>query len=94
MQLIEKVGSKGKYQKIVLLIFCLVWYVTGTILLGTGFIFLNPSFDCPGYGLLTDNCYDFVCSLNSDQWQDFVAADSSNFKSLANSFDQRFYCSD
>jgi hypothetical protein len=91
---VEKAGSKGKYQKILLVIFILIWYVTGSILLSTAFIYLNPTFDCAGYGLLTDDCYNYVCALSPDQWQDFIIADSNNFKSLANDFDQRFYCDD
>ena len=84
--LIEKVGSNGKYQKILLVIFALIWYVTGNLLLSTAFLYLNPSFDCSGSGLLTDSCYDYVCSLSPDQWEEYVAGDSNKFKSLANSF--------
>jgi hypothetical protein len=47
---VEKAGSKGKYQKILLVIFILIWYVTGCILLSAAFIYLNPTFDCSGYG--------------------------------------------
>jgi hypothetical protein len=85
--LVEKAGSDGKYQRIILVIFSLVLYVGGSILLGTAFIFRNPSFDCASYGLLTENCYNYVCALAPDQWQTFVAAESANFKSLANTFE-------
>lgn len=44
--LIEKVGAEGKYQIIVMLISSLAWFVTGILLLGTGFIYYNPAFDC------------------------------------------------
>jgi MFS family permease len=63
-------------------------------MLSTAFLFLNPQFDCPGNGVLSDNCYNNVCALSPDQWQNFIAADSDNFKSLANTFDDRFYCDD
>jgi len=67
-QLIEKVGANGKYQKILTVIFALIWYVTGIVLMSTAFLFLNPSFDCTGQGLLTDDCYDYVCSLPRSSW--------------------------
>jgi hypothetical protein len=63
LDLIGKVGGRGKYQYILTLIFMLSWYVTGVLLLSTSFIFLNPEFDCAAFGLLTNDCYDFVCSL-------------------------------
>jgi hypothetical protein len=39
--LIDRVGSKGKYQITLLIIFCGVWGVTGMALMGTPFYFLN-----------------------------------------------------
>lgn len=48
----EKVGDSGRYQKNMLLIFSLNWFVTGIILLSNAFLFRNPSFDCSAHGLL------------------------------------------
>jgi len=39
--LIDRVGSKGKYQVTLLIIFCGVWAITGMALMGTPFYFLN-----------------------------------------------------
>ena len=46
--LISKVGNKGKYQTIIFLVFCADWFVTGFLLLGTSFLFMNPDFKCNG----------------------------------------------
>ena len=51
--LIEKVGSKGKYQRMMLIIFCGVWGVTGMALMGTSFFFVDTSFKCQRKGFLT-----------------------------------------
>ncbi len=88
-----KVGTKGKYQYLLTFIFTLTWYVTGVLLLGTSFTYSNPSFDCEAFGLLTDNCYDYVCSLPSHAWADFITDEANQFKSLANSFDN-YFCED
>ena len=88
-----KVGSDGKYQYLLSFIFLLVWYVTGALLLSTSFIYLNPTFDCTAFGLLTDTCYDFVCALPRDQWPKFVTDEANSFKSIANSFDN-YFCDD
>ena len=42
--LLNKIGGAGNYQRNILVIFCFIWLVTGSILLGTPFIFLNSSF--------------------------------------------------
>lgn len=62
-ELIEKVGDIGPYQYKVAVIVALTWYGAGVILLSTAFIFLNPKFDCEAFGLLTEDCYSYVCSL-------------------------------
>jgi K+-transporting ATPase c subunit len=49
---VEKVGHSGRYQLFMLLIFLIMWFVTGIILLSTAFLFRNRSFDCKANGLL------------------------------------------
>jgi hypothetical protein len=61
--LIERVGADGKYQFNLFLIFLLVWFVTGIILMNTGFLFFKKSFECPELGFLTGSCKDAVCEL-------------------------------
>ena len=55
-ELIDKVGSKGKYQRMLLIIFCAIWGITGMALMGTGFFFLGDSFKCTENGLLGESC--------------------------------------
>ena len=46
-QLVDKVGSSGRYQFLSLIIWCFQWYVTGTILSGTPFLVYDPPYNCP-----------------------------------------------
>jgi|LakMenEpi03Aug12_release.lakeMendotaPanAssembly.Ray.scaffolds.fasta_scaffold1108559_1 hypothetical protein len=45
----EYVGAYGRYQKISMVIWCIMWLVTGTILLGTPFFMYNPPYSCKGH---------------------------------------------
>jgi hypothetical protein len=78
------VGGKGRYQYILAYINAFAYYVTGIVLMSTSFIFNNPEFDCEAFGLITDSCYDTVCSLPASEWPKFVTAEANNFRSLAN----------
>lgn len=42
------VGTYGKYQKVSLIIWSIMWLVTGSILLGTPFLMFNPDYTCTG----------------------------------------------
>lgn len=86
-------GGKGKYQYILALISAFSYYVTGIVLMSTSFSWNNPEFDCEAFGLLVDNCYNYVCSLPSTEWHSFVTPEANNFKSLANQFGH-YYCDD
>lgn len=44
---IEIVGDRGKYQKTLLVLFILVYLELGLMLLGSTFIYMNPTYDCP-----------------------------------------------
>ncbi len=93
LDLIEKVGGKGKYQYIYTVIQAFSYYVTGIVLMSTAFIFYNPEFDCQAFGLITDDCYTTVCSLPRDQWAGFVTEQANSYKSLANAFGA-YHCDD
>lgn len=45
-QLIEKVGSKGPYQRNVFIIFLLNWFTGAMLLLAVSFLFMRQEFDC------------------------------------------------
>lgn len=75
------------------LIFVLVWFVTGIILMNTSFLFLNKSFSCEEKGLLTSTCESYVCSLPEKLWQDFIVFHDDDFKSIATDTGP-FYCDD
>lgn len=44
--LITRVGADGPYQFKMFLIFTLIWFYTGIILLNTNFLFYNKDFQC------------------------------------------------
>jgi hypothetical protein len=46
LNLIEKVGTEGKYQKQMVIVFSLNWFITGVILLSNIFLFRNRLYDC------------------------------------------------
>lgn len=50
--LVEKVGHSGKYQLRMLLVFLIMWFCTGIILLSTAFLFRARALDCKENGLL------------------------------------------
>jgi hypothetical protein len=47
-KLMEEVGTNGKYQKISLAIWCILWICSGCMLLGTEFFMLNEYYNCAG----------------------------------------------
>ena len=49
--LVEKVGSHGRYQKFIFILFLLLWLLTSLLIMGTSFLFLNPKLDCHSIGL-------------------------------------------
>ena len=61
--LIEKVGTNGKYQKIVFLIMTVNWFVAALLLMGTSFLYLTPPLKCEDSTLNAQQCEDYVCSL-------------------------------
>jgi hypothetical protein len=80
--LIEKVGSKGKYQFKLQIIFTGIWCITGMALIGSPFFFMNKKFDFKGNGLLGNDCFGMVCSLPENEWKTF-AEKNSDFETIA-----------
>jgi hypothetical protein len=69
----QKVGDAGKYQKKMLTVFMLNWFVTGIILLSNVFLFRNKVYDCIQNGVLLENdrCISFVCTLPENMWKQY-----------------------
>jgi hypothetical protein len=62
------VGDRGRYQKILLVLFVLVYLELGLMLLGSGFIFMNPTFDCPSLPAPTEDhaCQNLdICTVSN-----------------------------
>lgn len=45
--LIERVGSKGRYQRNLILLFYAIWFVTAFVILGVSFLLMSNDFVCP-----------------------------------------------
>jgi hypothetical protein len=66
---VNLVGDRGRYQKIMLAFFILVYLELGLMLLGSPFIFKNPEFECPGIDEPTeDQACEMLeqCTLGTD----------------------------
>lgn len=76
----KKVGTKGKYQTFIFLLFSLNWFITGNLILGTSFLFLKQDFQCGKgvNGLLVEDCYTAVCGLDSSQWKNYLGEKKVN----------------
>jgi hypothetical protein len=85
LNLIEQVGDGGKYQKQMLSVFAINWFVTGIILLSNIFLFRNRLYDCKQTGIVLeeDRCLEYICSLPEEEWSDYMAKDHNDFKNVA-----------
>jgi hypothetical protein len=67
-KLMEVVGPSGKYQNIILAIFCVVVYSVGSLSLGGPYYFaVAPYANCPEPYSTASQCSNYVCSLPTDQ---------------------------
>ena len=58
-------GAHGKYQYLSLVLWCLFWFITGNILLGTPFLFYQANYTCTEYSSNSE-CHDFVCNIEDE----------------------------
>jgi hypothetical protein len=45
--LLERVGTKGKYQRHIFILFFGLWFITAFLILGVAFLLLPTHFICP-----------------------------------------------
>ena len=70
-----------------------MYYVTGILLMSTGFLFLNRQFKCADKGLLSSACDTTVCALPREEWNDFIIKSDSDFDSIATEIgEDGYYC--
>ena len=72
--LMEIAGTSGRYQMLSLLIWSAMWFITGSLLLGTPFFFYNPVYSCegdPSFSQQSLSCLNYVCAMPRDQRQSF-----------------------
>ena len=61
--MLEKAGTAGRYQKITTLIYCVIGYMCGGLMLIIPFLFYEDPYDCKG-DYPADSCFDEVCKLD------------------------------
>lgn len=86
---VEKVGSMGCYQRMLVIILSLVQYICGGLFLVAPFILYQEPYQCASSteGL---SCHDYVCSLTPSERLAFVP--ESSIKTITNDFGD-FRCS-
>lgn len=83
-QLIHKVGSRGRYQHIVIAIFCVITLLTGAMSLGSPYYFaVAPYVNCPPQH---KDCNAYVCSLPPIQREPYLEPQINRLKTLGNRF--------
>jgi MFS transporter, putative metabolite:H+ symporter len=88
--MLEKAGTAGRYQQVITLLWCLVGYLCGGLMLIIPYLFYQDPYDCSGKYPGAD-CQEYVCSLDASLRGDYLPAKS--FSSLANEFGD-FRCSE
>ena len=79
--LIQKVGSMGRYQMCHMLLWSIMGYVAGGIVLMTPFLFYQDPYQCPPD---IPNCKDHVCAMAPESRASFVP--TPTIRTLANHF--------
>ena len=67
--LIEKVGSFGTYQKVSTLLWCVIGYICGGLMLITPFLFYQDPYVCPDD---ISQCQSYVCGLKPTEREAFI----------------------
>ena len=61
---LEKVGSEGRYQYLILGLLCTLSFTYGSSSFFNAYLFYLNSFNCPNN---VQNCQEYVCSLSPSQ---------------------------
>lgn len=86
-RLIEAVGSRGKYQTLVIALAYLVSFQNGLISLGTPYYFaVAPYSNCPEPYAGVTKCTEYACSLPPEQRAQYLQPQVSELSTLGNEF--------
>jgi hypothetical protein len=81
--LVERVGTRGRYQKQTLILFYLIWFVTAFLILSSPFLLMPTHYQCP-QPTSNASCKQFVCNLPEAERQQYrqsvVESLPGNFK--------------
>lgn len=81
--MLERAGTFGRYQKIITLLWCVVGYLCGGLMLIIPYLFYQDPYDCSREGI-SEGCQEFVCAKPASERAAYFP--SNSFSSLANEF--------
>ena len=70
--LIQRAGSKGRYQINIFLIMAINWFVAAFLLMGTSLLYLSPDISCDN-NMDKEQCEKYVCGLPREEWKNHLA---------------------
>lgn len=84
-KLMEEVGINGRYQTFVIVLFCLVIFQNGMMILGSSYYFaVAPYTNCPKEYAGITLCTKYACSLPYHQRKQYENQQISQLKTLGN----------
>ena len=86
----ERVGSFGKYQVLLQVVWCTISYLAGGFTLITPFLLFQDPYSCPD--TVTGSCLDYVCAMNKQKRAAYLPAERT-MMSVANHFGD-YHCAD
>lgn len=86
-QLIEAVGTNGKYQFLIILLAYVVSFQNGVLSLGTPYYFaVAPYTNCPPPNEGITKCTEYACSLPPEQRTQFLQPQINELETLGTEF--------
>lgn len=61
--MLERAGTFGNYQKLTTLVYCIVGYLCGGLMLIIPFLFYQDPYECKET-VIGSTCFDYVCNLD------------------------------
>ena len=83
----DQIGTRGKYQIVIIILSCLVFLEMGIFLLSMPYTFALPSYsNCPAPHSGAAACEKYVCSLPPQNRFQYENPQTAQLKNLANAF--------
>jgi hypothetical protein len=86
-KLLEEVGIDGRYQTLIIVIFCITTFQMGMMVLGGSYYFaVAPYNNCPHQHPGTLQCTQHVCTLPYSERKQYENRQMANLKTLGNEY--------